>query len=95
MPQMMSKDLEKLLKSHQNLIQSDFKKVVSHVQRENDGWILNTIMLEGYEVPFQYKRQKRYRNLTGQRVNLTYYPAQQQVAGFEMEIMKVVRVKVS
>ncbi len=91
----MTKDLKKLLKTHQNLIQSDFKKVTSHVQRLEGDWYINTLMIEGYDVPFKYKRQKKYKNLTGQRVNLTYYPETEMVAGFEMEIMKVVRVKVS
>lgn len=91
----MTKDLKKLLKTHQNLIQSDFKKVTSHVQRLEGDWYINTLMIEGYDVPFKYKRQKKYKNLTGQCVNLTYYPETEMVAGFEMEIMKVVRIKVS
>ncbi len=91
----MTKDIKKLLKTHQNLIQSDFKKVTSHVQRLEGEWYINTLMIEGYDVPFKYKRQKKYKNLNGQRVNLTYYPDTEKVAGFEMEIMKVVRVKVS
>jgi hypothetical protein len=92
----MKNDVDKLLKSHQKLIQSDAKKVASHVQRElDDGWYINTIMLEGYDVPFKYKRQKKYKNLKGQRINLTYYADQETVAGFEIEIMKVVRIKVS
>ncbi|WP_144392158.1 hypothetical protein [Pleionea sediminis] len=91
----MKNDVDKLLKNHQNLIQSDFKKVASHVQREEGEWFINTIMLEGYDVPFKYKRQKKYRDLKGQRVNLTYYPDKEQVAGFDMEIMRVVRIKVS
>lgn len=70
-------------------------KVTSHVQRNIDGWILNTLMIEGYDVPFKYKRTKPYKNLTGQRVNLTYYPDRDVVAGMEFEIMKVVRVKIS
>jgi hypothetical protein len=52
-------------------------------------------MLEGYNVPFKYKRNKRYKNLAGQRVNLTYYPDTETVAGMEFEIMKVVRIKIS
>jgi hypothetical protein len=91
----MSKELKKLLKTHQNLIQSDDKKVTSHVQRLDGEWYINTLMIEGYEVPFKYKRQKQYKNLTGQRVNLTYYPDTESVAGFDMEIMRVVRIKVA
>ncbi len=36
-------------------------------------WILNSLMIEGCEVPFKYKRTRKYKNLQGQRVNLTYY----------------------
>jgi hypothetical protein len=70
-------------------------KVVSHVQRKSGEWIINTIMIEGCDAPFRYKRKKNYRDLKGQRVNLTYYPSSENVAGFEMEIMNVVRIKVS
>jgi hypothetical protein len=50
-------------------------------------------MIEGYDVPFRFKRQGKYRTLRGARVNLTYYPTQEMVAGIPVEIMKVVRVK--
>ena len=91
----MKSDVDKLLDKHPKLVHSDNMKVRSHVQRQNDEWYLNTLMIEGFEVPFKYKRQKQYKDLKGQRVNLTYYPSTEAVAGFEMEIMKVVRVKVS
>ena len=68
-------------------------RVVSHVQREKDGWVLNTVMLDGYDVPFRYNRRKLYRSLQGARVNLTYYPQLEQVAGLDIEIMKVVRIR--
>ena len=70
-------------------------KVVSHVQRKSGEWIINTLMIEGCDAPFRYKRKKIYKDLKGQRVNLTYYPTSENVAGFEMEIMSVVRIKVS
>ena len=70
-------------------------KVTSHVQREDGEWIINTVMVEGYDVPFKYKRRKQYRNLQGQRVNMTYYPATENVAGMEFEVMNAVRIKVS
>ena len=92
---MKQSDPAKLLERHEALTHSEKMKVVSHVQRESGEWFLNTLMLEGVEVPFKYKRKQRYQSLQGQRVNLTYYPATETVAGFEMEIMKVVRVKVS
>ena len=89
----MSSDPEKLLKKHEKLVHSEAMKVVSHVQRQSGDWILNTLMLEGYDVPFQYKRQERYKSLAGSRVNLTYYPTTRDVAGMAVEVMKVVRVR--
>ena len=68
-------------------------RVVNHVQREKDGWILNTIMLDGYDVPFKYNRKNLYQSLKGARINLTYYPQSEQVAGMDIEVMKVVRLK--
>jgi len=52
-------------------------------------------MIEDCDVPFKYKRKKHYKSLKGQRVNLTYYPAKESVAGMELEIMKVVRIKIA
>lgn len=70
-------------------------KVSSHVQRFADDWIINTIMIEGYDVPFKYKRKRAYKDLKGQRVNLTYYPGKEIIAGIEFEIMHVVRIKIA
>lgn len=84
-----------LLAKHQQLIHSEQVKVISHVQREQDDWYVNTIMLQDIDVPFKYRRKKPYKSLEQQRVNLTYYPSTESVAGFEIEIMKVVRIKVS
>ena len=70
-------------------------KVNSHVQRESGEWFINTLMVEGCNVPFRYKRKQRYRSLEGRRVNLTYYPDTEKVGGFEMEVMTVVRIKIS
>lgn len=86
---------EKLLKKHQQLTHSDMMKVTSHVQRNSDDWVLNTLMIDGYDVPFKYKRTRLYKNLKGQRVNLTYYPDTEMVAGMEFEVMNVVRVKIA
>ena len=86
---------EKLLKKHEQLTHSDMMKVVSHVQREKDGWLINTLMIEGCEAPFRYKRKKKYKNLKGQRVNLTYYPSTENIAGMDMEVMNVIRIKIS
>ena len=87
--------VNKLLKTHQKLNHSENMKVVSHVQRDTKEWILNTLMIEGYDVPFKYKRKKMYKNIKGQRVNLTYYPVTESVAGIDIEIMKVVRIKIA
>lgn len=91
----MSKEVKKLLHKHQKLVHSEMMKVTSHVQTTNDEWIVNTVMIEGCNAPFKYKRKEKYKNLQGARVNMTYYPAVATVAGIEMEIMNVVRIKVS
>ena len=91
----MSKEVKTLLNKHRKLIHSEHVKVTSHVQREQDDWFLNTIMLDGIDVPFKYKRKQAYRSLAGQRVNLTYYSDTESVAGFDIDIMRVVRIKVS
>ena len=91
----MSKEVKTLLNKHQKLIHSEHVKVTSHVQREQDDWFVNTVMLDGIDVPFKYKRKQAYRSLAGQRVNLTYYSDTESVAGFDIDIMRVVRIKVS
>lgn len=91
----MNKDVKQLLSQHQQLIHSELKKVTSHVQREDGEWFLNTVMLEGTDSPFKFKRKQPYQSLKGQRVNLTYYRETEMIAGFEMEYMKVVRIKTS
>jgi len=89
----MKSDTEKLIKKHTELTHSENMKVVSHVQRNDDDWIRNTVMLEGIDVPFIFRRKKQYQNLKGARVNITYYRQVEEVAGIEFEIMKVVRIK--
>jgi hypothetical protein len=91
----MKSNPDKLINKHKDLVHSDNLKVTSHVQRQAGDWIINTLMLEGYDVPFKYKRKKPYKSLKGNRVNLTYYPDIEVVAGLEFEIMTVVRVRVS
>ena len=68
---------------------------MSHVQREIEGedWVVNTLLLEGYDVPFRYRRKKKYRNLQGAPVNITFYPETEQVGGMDIEVMKVVRIR--
>ena len=91
----MKSDPDKLIKKHHELVHTDMCKVLSHVQRETDDWIINTIMIEGCDVPFKFKRKSAYKNIKGQRVNLTYYPETEVVAGLKFEVMTVVRIKVS
>ena len=94
-PLVSSTEAKKLIKNHEKLTHSENMKVTSHVQRESDEWILNTLMLDDIDVPFKYKRKKLYKSLQGQRVNLTYYADQELIAGFSIEIMKIIRIKVS
>lgn len=91
----MKSPVDKLLKKNRELIHSEMMKVNSHVQRDekNSEWIINTVTLEGYDVPFRFKRKKQYRNLKGARVNLTYYAGMEKVAGFDIEVMNVVRIR--
>ena len=93
----MRSEPEKLLKKHHELIHSDMVKVTSHVQRKekDSDWIINTIMIEGWDVPFRFKRKKQFKNVKGARVNLTYYRGIENIGGMEMEVMTVVRVKLA
>jgi hypothetical protein len=91
----MKTEPEKLLKRHRQLVHSDMLKVVSHVQRESGDWIVNTLMVEGCSAPFRFKRKQPYRDIKGQRVNLTYYPGSETVGGVQFEVMNVVRIRVA
>ena len=93
----MPSDPDKLTRKHHDLIHSEMLKVTSHVQRKekDSDWFLNTIMVDGYDVPFRFKRKKQFKSVKGARVNMTYYRATENIGGMEMEVMKVVRVKVS
>ena len=86
-------ELAKLLQKHPELTQSSSQKVTSHVQREEDDWIVHTLLIEGTDVPFYFKRKKRYKSLHGARVNITYYPDPTEIAGMEFERFKIVRIK--
>lgn len=88
-------DPSKLIKKHQELTHSEAVRVISHVQRDKDEWILNTVMIEDCEAPFKFKRKQQYKNLKGARVNITYYPTVEVVAGLDFDIMNVVRIKIA
>jgi len=89
------KSLKKLLADNDKLIHSSMKKVESHVQRQVNEWIHNTVLIEGYDIPFKYKRQKKYKSLKGARVDLIYYPDLESIAGIEFEYMKVIQINLS
>ncbi|PCI45024.1 MAG: hypothetical protein COB51_09395 [Moraxellaceae bacterium] len=89
----MQSDPKKLVEKNKNLTHSELMKVMSHVQREQGEWILHTLMVEGCDVPFKFKRKGNYQSLKGARVNMTYYSEQETVAGMDFEVMKVVRIK--
>ena len=84
---------QKLVSKHKKLIHSENMKIVSHVQRQQDEWWQHTLMIQGYDVPFKYKRKQAYQSLKGARVNITYYASSEDVAGMSFELMKVVRLK--
>jgi len=89
----MQSDPEKLVEKNKELTHSVMLKVVSHRQRDQGDWVLHSLMVEGCEVPFKFKRKGKYQSLKGARVNMTYYSGQETVAGIHFDIMKVVRIK--
>lgn len=89
----MPSDAKQLTDKHQSLTQTENAVVVSHVQRDEGEWIRHTLMLDGIDVPFIFRRKQQYRSLKGARVNLTYYRIEETVAGVPFESMKVVRIK--
>lgn len=91
----MKSEAQELIKNHPKLTHTDNIKVVSHVQREENEWFVNTLMLEDINVPFKYKRKKLYQSLKGNRINITYYATNENVAGMEFETMNIVRIKIS
>ena len=91
----MNSDPDKLTEKHHELTHSEDMKVISHNQRkQDDDWYMNSLMVEGCSQPFKFKRQQPYKTLTkGARVNMTYYPASEILAGLTFDYMKVVRIK--
>jgi hypothetical protein len=92
---MKKKTVKNLLKTHEKLVHSENVTVISHVQREQDDWFVNTVMIKGCDTPFKYKRKKVYKSLNKQQVNMTYYTSVETIAGFEIEVMNIVRIKVA
>lgn len=89
----MQSDPDKLLQKSSKLIHLADQKVAAHTMRDDGDWVLHSVMLEGYEVPFKFRRQQKYKSLKGARVNMTYYTDKEEVAGMAFEIMRVVRIK--
>lgn len=87
--------IKKYLAENDKLIHSTMQKVESHVQRQVGNWIHNTVLLADHDVPFKYKRQKKYRSLKGARVDLIYYRNVEQIAGIDFEVMNVVKIHIS
>jgi hypothetical protein len=92
---MKNKTVKDLLKAHEKLVHSENVTVISHVQREQDEWFINTLMIKDCDTPFKYKRKKAYKSLTKQQVNMTYYMSVEMIAGFEIEVMSIVRIKIA
>lgn len=89
----MKSSAEIISQQHNQLVHCELMQVTSHVQRFNGECMLNTLMVDGYDCPFKYCRKYKYRNLKGKQVDLTYYPTIEVIAGFEVDIMKVVQIK--
>ena len=89
------KSIKKFLAENNNLIHATMQKISSHVQRRKGEWVFNTVLIEGHEVPFKYKRQKDYKSLQGASVDMIYYPEKETIAGMEFEYMKVVKINLS
>ncbi len=71
------------------------QKVSSHVQRRDGEWVLNTILIEGQEIPFKYKRRKLYKSLKGARVDMIYYPDTEIIASMDFPFMRVIKINLS
>lgn len=89
------KTTKKLLAEHDNLTHSTMQKVTSHVQRRDGDWILNTLMVEGQNIPFKYKRRRKYKSLQGARVDMVYYPDTETIARMDFPFMKVIKIALS
>jgi hypothetical protein len=85
--------VDKMLENHDELTHSEDVKVLSHIQREKEEWVLHTVMIEGCDTPFKFKRRKKYKSLKDANVNMTYYSGTEGIAGFEIDVFKVVRIK--
>jgi hypothetical protein len=86
-------EVKKQPKEDPQLIHLEGARVLSHRQLKKNDIVLNTLMLEGHEVPFQFRRKTAFRSLMGARVNITYHPETRTVGGEKLETMKVVKIR--
>lgn len=56
----MKSSLDKMLANHNKLIHTEGVKITSHTQREVEEWVQHTVMIEGCDVPFKFKRPKNF-----------------------------------
>lgn len=61
----MNSDPNKLLEKNRELVHSELMKVMSHNQREQGEWVLHSVMVEGCDAPFKFKRKEKLRSLKG------------------------------
>ncbi|MGL4835142.1 MAG: hypothetical protein ACRCXH_12080, partial [Shewanella sp.] len=66
----MNKAVKKMLANHERLIHSDGVTVLSHTQREKGDWVQHTVMVENCDVPFKFRRVKKYKSLQGQKISV-------------------------
>ena len=59
---------QKLVKKHDKLVHSENMKVTSHVQRECDDWVINTLMLDKLDVPFKYSENNCIKHYKGKEL---------------------------
>ncbi len=89
------KSIKQFLAENDNLVHATMQKVASHVQRQQGDWFLNTVLIDQHDVPFKYKRKRRYQSLKGARVDMIYYADKENIAGVDFECMKVVKIALS
>lgn len=87
------KTTKQLLAENDQLVHATMQTVRSHVQRREGDWILNTVMLEGQEVPYKYKRRKKHPSLRGARVDVIFYPDVEVIARMQFDCMRVIRIQ--
>jgi len=86
-------DVKKQTKDDPQLIHLEGARVVSHRQLKKNDSVLNTLVLEGHDVPFQFRRKTAFRSLLGARVNLSYYPESRTAGDKTFKTMRIVKIR--